>query len=92
MAVREPTFLKFYNEFHCHVHPDTFFSRRSTFNADRVTQVNRKHDDKIIIIYIYLFWSKLNVERVVKKIYPCDNEMRCNVSSVYKLLKDLDQL
>ena len=28
----------------------------------------------------------------MQKIYPCDNEMRCNVSSVYKLLKYLDQL
>ena len=34
-------FSIFYNAFHCYVYPHISFSRRSTFNAGRVTQLSR---------------------------------------------------
>ena len=75
---------------------DIFFSRRSTFNADRITQLNRKHDDikKSYLLNIYLFWSELNVKHVVQKIYPV-HITRCVVIMYLQymsFLKDLDQM
>ena len=43
------------NAFHCYVYPDIIFLQRSTFNADRVTQLSRKHNDiRKILFYLSL--------------------------------------